>query len=225
MNNVKLMIFATKDHPLYQKLQQVEAKFYDIERANPFEERRDNYLKADYVFDFTILSLENKKRLLKALSIEQDCPIISDLSLNWADQILDQFPKVQGALSCVFPSPKDKYEFFANDDSIAQVIQTLLNEVAKGGVQTHLPGIGFTYPRVLSMIINEAFFALEEKLATREDIDTAMKFGVSYPLGPFEWAKKIGLKNIVTLLDELFRVTHDPRYRVASILRLEAQRS
>ncbi|HRG10176.1 MAG TPA: 3-hydroxyacyl-CoA dehydrogenase family protein, partial [Cyclobacteriaceae bacterium] len=56
-------------------------------------------------------------------------------------------------------------------------------------------------PRVICMIINEAYFTVEEGTATREDVDLAMKLGTNYPLGPFEWTEKIGLQNIVNVLD------------------------
>ena len=59
---------------------------------------------------------------------------------------------------------------------------------------------GFITPRVVASIINEAFFALEEKVSTKEEIDTAMRLGTNYPFGPFEWGKKIGLHNIYSLL-------------------------
>jgi 3-hydroxybutyryl-CoA dehydrogenase len=62
---------------------------------------------------------------------------------------------------------------------------------------------GFITPRVISVIINEAYFALEEEVSTKENIDLAMKLGTAYPYGPFEWAKKIGLKNIAALLTRL----------------------
>lgn len=62
---------------------------------------------------------------------------------------------------------------------------------------------GFIAPRVIAMIINEAWFALEEGISTKDEIDTAMKLGTNYPYGPFEWANQIGLKNINALLDKL----------------------
>ena len=40
------------------------------------------------------------------------------------------------------------------------------------------------------------FLQLGENVSTRDEIDTAMKLGTNYPFGPFEWAEKIGLKNI-----------------------------
>ncbi|MDQ6608763.1 MAG: 3-hydroxyacyl-CoA dehydrogenase family protein [Bacteroidota bacterium] len=62
---------------------------------------------------------------------------------------------------------------------------------------------GFITTRVVSMIINEAFIALGEGVSTKEEINTAMKLGTAYPYGPFEWAEKIGVQNIVTLLNKL----------------------
>ncbi len=62
---------------------------------------------------------------------------------------------------------------------------------------------GFITPRVISMIINEAYFALAQGVSTPEEIDKAMKLGTAYPYGPLEWATRIGLQNIVTLLQKL----------------------
>jgi len=62
---------------------------------------------------------------------------------------------------------------------------------------------GFVSARVISMIVNEAFFALGENVSTKEEIDLAMKSGTNYPYGPFEWAEKIGVENILNLLEKL----------------------
>jgi 3-hydroxybutyryl-CoA dehydrogenase len=79
---------------------------------------------------------------------------------------------------------------------------------------------GFIAARVVSMIINEAYFTLEEGVSTREEIDTAMKLGTNYPYGPFEWSRKIGIKNIVALLTTLAKT--NKRYEPAAMLKKEA---
>ena len=79
---------------------------------------------------------------------------------------------------------------------------------------------GFVTARVIATIINEAYFALEEKISTKQEIDTAMKLGTNYPYGPFEWSKIIGLKNVYGLLDELSKSNN--RYQPASLLQKEA---
>jgi 3-hydroxybutyryl-CoA dehydrogenase len=75
---------------------------------------------------------------------------------------------------------------------------------------------GFVAPRVVSMIINEAFLSLDEGVSSKEDIDTAMKLGTNYPYGPFEWAEKIGVHQISLLLQTLSRA--QPRYTPAPAL-------
>lgn len=62
---------------------------------------------------------------------------------------------------------------------------------------------GLVAARVISMIINEAFYALKENVSTKKEIDVAMKLGTNYPFGPFEWAEKIGIKNVYDLLKRL----------------------
>ncbi len=79
---------------------------------------------------------------------------------------------------------------------------------------------GFISARVITMIINEAWFALSENVSTKEEIDAAMRLGTNYPYGPFEWCSRIGLKNIYSLLNELSKT--DQRYKPAVLLEKEA---
>lgn len=81
---------------------------------------------------------------------------------------------------------------------------------------------GFVTARVVSMIINEAYLALREGVSTKAAINTAMKLGTAYPFGPFEWGEKIGLKNIVALLQKLSN--EQPRYTPAELLVEEAEK-
>lgn len=79
--------------------------------------------------------------------------------------------------------------------------------------------IGMVMPRILCQIINEALFTVQNDVANPKDIDTAMKLGTNYPHGPIEWGEKIGFKNIVAVLDALYRNRGEERYRVAPLLR------
>ncbi len=75
---------------------------------------------------------------------------------------------------------------------------------------------GMVAARIIAMIINEAWFALEDGVSAKQDIDTAMKLGTNYPWGPFEWGEKIGLDKIIKLLQQLAR--QNSRYAPASLL-------
>ena len=111
-------------------------------------------------------------------------------------------------------------EVCSNDEvnrNEAEKILNLLNRKAEW-----VPDVkGYISARVVSMIINEAYFALQENVSTKEEIDIAMKWGANYPYGPFEWSKKIGLKNIGDLLTEL-SIT-EKRYQPADLLLKEAK--
>src|SRR5215212_3069333 len=75
--------------------------------------------------------------------------------------------------------------------------------------------------RITSCIVNEAFLALSEGVATAEDIDRAMKLGANYPKGPFEWAEELGARSIVLTLDAL-REIHGDAYLAGPSLRQRA---
>lgn len=84
---------------------------------------------------------------------------------------------------------------------------------------------GMVTPRIIAMIINEAFYTVMEGTATKEDIDKAMKLGTNYPYGPFEWAEKIGINQIKIMLEEIYSHTHDDRYKACPLLKKEASAS
>lgn len=79
---------------------------------------------------------------------------------------------------------------------------------------------GMPGARIVSMIINEAYLALGDGVSTREDIDTAMRLGTNYPLGPFEWGSRIGLSAVTDLLETLAK--ENPIYETAPLLKQEA---
>ena len=81
--------------------------------------------------------------------------------------------------------------------------------------------VGLVSARVICMIINEAYYTVQEGTATREDIDAAMKLGTNYPMGPFEWCEKIGLENVFELLEAVYEDTKEERYKICPLLKKE----
>ncbi len=78
---------------------------------------------------------------------------------------------------------------------------------------------GFIVNRVLIPLINEACFALQEGLASPEDIDTGVKLGLNHPMGPLTLADFIGLDTCLYIAEVLHRELGDDKYRPAAILR------
>lgn len=81
--------------------------------------------------------------------------------------------------------------------------------------------VGLVTPRVICMIINEAYFTVQEGTASREDIDLAMKLGTNYPFGPFEWCQRIGVRQVYELLESVQADTKDERYKICPLLKKE----
>jgi 3-hydroxybutyryl-CoA dehydrogenase len=77
---------------------------------------------------------------------------------------------------------------------------------------------GMIVARTVARIIDLAHDAVAKGVATEEDIDTAMRLGVNYPLGPFEWSRRLGRNWAYALLDDLH--LRDPSGRYAPSLAL-----
>lgn len=76
---------------------------------------------------------------------------------------------------------------------------------------------GFVTGRINAMIGNEAFYMLQEGVASAEDIDKAMKLGLSHPMGPFELADLVGLDVRLSVLEYLHK-TLGEKYRPCPLL-------
>ena len=72
--------------------------------------------------------------------------------------------------------------------------------------------------RILAMLINEAAEALDQKIATRDDIDTAMTTGVNYPRGLLKWADELGIEKVASEIQNLHSRLNDKRYQLSPLL-------
>jgi 3-hydroxybutyryl-CoA dehydrogenase len=81
--------------------------------------------------------------------------------------------------------------------------------------------VGLVTPRIICMIINEAYFTVQEGTATRDAIDQGMKLGTNYPYGPFEWCARIGIQHVYEVLEAVYEDTRDERYKICPLLKRE----
>ena len=78
---------------------------------------------------------------------------------------------------------------------------------------------GLVIARTVAMLINEAADAVQQRVCSPDGADAAMKLGVNYPAGPFEWLARWSPAEVVQVLESLDHHYRGERYRVSPWLR------
>ena len=104
-------------------------------------------------------------------------------------------------------------------ESSAETMETVTAVAAKMGKETVLvrESPGFVTTRVNATIGNEAFYMLQEGVASARDIDKALKLGLNHPMGPFELVDLVGLDTRLSILEYLHRSLGE-KYRPCPLL-------
>lgn len=106
---------------------------------------------------------------------------------------------------------------FATSEATTQVARDFGAKIGKQ-VIVAADSPGFVVNRILLPLLNEAFFAAGERLASIPDIDKGVKLGLGHPLGPLALSDMIGLDTILNILKVFLEDTADPKYRPAPLL-------
>ena len=107
------------------------------------------------------------------------------------------------------------------DDARDAVIGMLQSAGYAVSVLADSPGMAVF--RTVAMLANEAFDAVHQQVCSLDAVDVAMRGGVNYPIGPVEWARRIGYAELLAGLDHLQAHYGEPRYRASAWLRHAVQ--
>jgi 3-hydroxybutyryl-CoA dehydrogenase len=103
--------------------------------------------------------------------------------------------------------------------------QSVIGALQAAGLQVSVLDdvAGLIGMRTVCMLANEASDVVTQGIASAKDIDSAMKYGTNYPMGPMTWAQEIGIKHVARVLNNLKNHYGEERYRLSPyILRKNA---
>jgi len=104
------------------------------------------------------------------------------------------------------------------DEEVHGAIFALAQNIGKTPVSVE-EAPGFVVNRILIPMINEGIGILADGVATKEEIDTAMKLGANHPMGPLELGDLVGLDVCLAIMEVLYSEFGDPKYRPHTLLR------
>ncbi len=181
------------------------------------------------VLELTNISTDLKRRNLRFLdrSTPTGIPIISSsVTITVAEQStwIDKAERLIGVGALPSLLEGQLIELAPSSRTDEQTVDRARRFVASLGKEAAIvhDSVGLVMPRILCMLANEAYFAVMESVAEGADIDTAMKLGTNHPAGPVERARKIGIKQVFSVLSALHQHFGEDRYRVAPLLRVAA---
>ncbi|MCL6627749.1 MAG: 3-hydroxyacyl-CoA dehydrogenase family protein, partial [Alicyclobacillus shizuokensis] len=108
---------------------------------------------------------------------------------------------------------------YETDDATVALTTDLAKRMGKTTVEVKRDTPGFIVNRILVPQFIEAIRLVEEGVASKEDVDTAVKLGLNYPMGPFELQDFAGVDIGLHVMDVFFQETKDPRYAAPQSLR------
>lgn len=154
----------------------------------------------------------------------KDTIIISNTSTLSLTKIADATTRKDKIIGMHFLNPVPKVPLvelikgLETSDKTVKVIKSFASRIGKTAVEVYeYPG--FVTTRAIVPLLNEAMYILLEGVASAKDIDTAMKLGYDFKMGPLEMADSMGLDEVLVWMETLWHTLGEPRYRPCPILR------
>jgi 3-hydroxybutyryl-CoA dehydrogenase len=181
---------------------------------------------ADVVIEAVIEKMDLKKNVFKELDAAAKPEVIfasntSALSVTEMGNITARPDRFIG-MHFFNPVPVMKLveiiRGFLTSDETVTVIRELALRMGKSPIEVK-EAPGFVVNRILVPMVTEAIFALQEGLATAEEIDEGMKLGANHPMGPLALADLVGLDTLLHVQQHLYEEFGDPKYRPPVLLK------
>ena len=198
-----------------------DAAFARLEYAGTVEEAAR---QADLVIEAVPEEMESKIEIFTLLDkiCRPDTILASNTSSLSITEIASVTYRAKKILGMHFFNPVHKMKLLevvraleTDDDTLATAVEVGKRMGKEVVVIKEAPG--FITSRINAMIGNEAFYMLQEGIASASDIDKALKLGLNHPMGPFELVDLVGLDTRLHILEYLHR-TLGEKFRPAPLL-------
>jgi 3-hydroxybutyryl-CoA dehydrogenase len=185
----------------------------------------DQLAAVDIVIEAATENLQIKQKILKEVEavVTPECVIATNTSSVSITKLAASLAKPERFVGMHFFNPVPVMALveiirgMQTDDATFAHAQALAQKIGKTAIGVkNAPG--FVVNRILCPMMNEAAFALQEGLATRDEIDAGMKLGANHPIGPLALLDLVGLDTFLAVMNVFYNDFKDPKYRPAPLI-------
>ena len=225
LDNALLTINNNMDRQIKKNIITEQSKQEAVHRIKTTTNYAD-IANCDIVIESVFEAREIKKAVIEQVSaiVAADCIIASNTSSMPLTEIAAYAKKPERIIGMHFFNPVPVMELveiikaLQTADETYEAVKDLAVKMGKTPILVN-DSAGFVTSRLIMMLINEAICALQENVATAEDIDLGMKLAMNHPMGPLTLADFIGLDVCLSVLETMHSNFGDPKYRPPQLLR------
>lgn len=235
------VIFVEKNEALVEKGMDTISKALSklVKKEKISSQEKENILKrikgctdmeafkdADIVIEAAAENIEAKKNMFKELDevCRPDTIIATNTSALSVTEIASATNRADKVIGMHFFNPVPAMKLvevingLSTSEKTREAVMDLAGSLGKTPVKVE-EAPGFVVNRILIPMINEAVGILADGVASKEDVDKAMKLGANFPMGPLALGDLIGLDVCLAIMETLHREYGDDKYRPHVLLR------